>query len=488
MRLISLRVRNYRSIVDSGDVTIQPLQAFVGENNAGKSNLLYALQVFLTAGAGGVGELDFFQQGDPIVITATFGGLTQPERKGLRRYLLGDKLILEKHIALDEDKRSGRLKPSAEYHGYIGRPKDWWLSTEGAQEHEGTTKPKWEKIATDHGILDYVRDSSGKVNKKSYESGLARMLIDMEDIEFEEPQLGQTQALGLQPVLLDSLPHFHILPAITDYSDEIDRRATGTSFRRLMGDLSDRILRFDPRFQRVESSLKTLSALLNPPEQGEERGEGEERLATLGNVETRLQELIAKLMPSVSRVCVNVEIEPTREVFSRGVSIRIDDGVLTEVLRKGHGLQRCVVFGLIQALIQNQRGTLVSMTEDPGQDTGKEPHPIILAIEEPELYIHPQMQRLVYGVLGEFAGRDQVVYTTHSPAFIDIADYESVGVVRKESAEKGTSVRQCPAGELDEQTERKTFQFISSFGLEQNQMFFAKKVILVEGEFPTYPL
>jgi len=34
MRLINFCVENYRSIVNSGDIRTEPLQAFVGENNA----------------------------------------------------------------------------------------------------------------------------------------------------------------------------------------------------------------------------------------------------------------------------------------------------------------------------------------------------------------------------------------------------------------------------------------------------------------------
>jgi len=60
MRLTNLRIQNYRSIVDSGEINIEPLQAFVGENNAGKSNILNAIQVFLTSGTGGITEADLF--------------------------------------------------------------------------------------------------------------------------------------------------------------------------------------------------------------------------------------------------------------------------------------------------------------------------------------------------------------------------------------------------------------------------------------------
>lgn len=480
MKIIDFSISNFRSFVVSGDIRIESLQGFVGENNAGKSNLLYALQVFLTSGAGGVSKADFHNLDFPIIIKASFGLLSSTEKIKLRKYIIGNKLILEKHVSYQEDPRSGKPKATAEYHGYLSKPRDWWLSVEGVEEQKGT-RPKWEEIAQSYSLLDYVRDNLGKVTKKSYEAGLQKYIMENEDIEFAEPELGKTQALGLQPVLLDALPSFHLLPAITDYSDEIDKRSTTTTFRRLMADLSDRILRFDPRFQQIEATLKNLTALLNPPKEGEHRDVGQERLGILDRVEAKLQELISALMPSVSAVRVEVTVEGSKEIFSRGVSIWVDDGKLTEVLMKGHGLQRCLVFCLIQALILNQRGQLIPALEMT-TESKTEHKSIILAIEEPELYIHPQMQRLIFGVLRDFAETDQVIYSTHSPMFIDVWRYERIGVVRKDSVSTGTYVYTCDVGTLDQKDERKTFQFLSSFGLEDNQMFFAKKVILVEGE------
>ena len=481
MKLINFGVENYRSIAIANDIRIEALQAFVGENNAGKSNLLHALEIFLKPGTGGTKDSDFFNPSNPIIIRATFGGLSPTERKEFRIYLLGDKLILEKHIKLEEDRNTGNIKPKAEYHGYLAKPRDWWLSIESVLEREGT-RPNWEQIAIDHGIIDYVRNDLGRVNKSSYESGLRNILVEREDIEFEEPALGQTQALGIQPNLLRLLPSFHLLPAITDYSDEIDKRSSTSTYRRLMGDLSNRILRFDPRFQQIELTINTLKDLLNPPKQGEQREEGKERLAVLVDIEEKLKEIISKLMPSVCGVCVNVEIEETHDLFSRGASILIDDGKMTEVLLKGHGLQRCVVFGLLQALILNQRSQLVPVPTGSSEGDDADEQSIILAIEEPELYIHPQMQRIIYGVLKDFSIADQVIYSSHSPLFVEIGRYETIGVVRKDSVETGTYVCQCDLGTLDAESERKAFQFLTSFGMEQNNMFFAKNVLLVEGE------
>lgn len=482
MKLINLKIQNYRSIVDSEDLHIEELQSFVGENNVGKSNILYALQIFLTSGAGGVNQDDFYNAGKPIVITATFSKLTPKERKNLRIYLLGDKLILEKCISLIPDKKSAKLKPQTEYHGYIATPKDWWLSIDKIIEKVGE-KPNWETIAKENDIYDYVKNEKGKVNKTSYQEGIKRIIIEREDIEFEEPKLGETQALGLQPVLLNELPNYYILPAITDYSDEISRQASNTNFRRLMGDIADRIIKYDTRFQQIETALKDLKYLLNLPEKGEKREDHQKRLKILDDVEEKLEKIISKLMPTVCGVRIKVTVDEIKNIFSQGVSMEINDGKYTDVLNKGHGLQRCVVFSLLQALIMNQRGELIKAPEgEEKKDLINPSKTFIIAIEEPELYIHPQMQRLIFGVLKDFSENDQVLYSTHSPSFVNIGEYEKIGVVKKESVDIGTKINQCSPKILDAETERKTFQFLTSFGLEQNQMFFAKNVMLVEGE------
>jgi len=150
-----------------------------------------------------------------------------------------------------------------EYHGYRAEPRDWWLSTAKVIEEKGN-RPRWEETATEHGILDYVCGEDGKVNKASYEAGLTKLLYERDGIEYDEPALGQTQALRIQQNLLASLPGFYLLPAITEYSDEIDRRSSSTVFRRLMADLADRIMRADPRYGEIEATLPKLRQLLNP--------------------------------------------------------------------------------------------------------------------------------------------------------------------------------------------------------------------------------
>lgn len=472
MRLTKINIQNFRSIKQTGDITIEPLQALVGENNCGKSNILRAIQCFLSPAAGGMDLGDFNDPATPAVIECEFGGLSADERKKLRPYLLGDKVILRKQLFVSKDEARDRTTVKAEFHGYRAEPKDKHLSVAKLEEEAAGKRVNWKAVAEAAGIIEHVQDAEGKVTKATYVAGLAKYLGE-HDVEYEEPTLGETQALGIPQNLLAALPEFFLLPAITDYADEVGRSST-TVFRRLMADLSDRIMSVDPRYKELEDALTRVRALLNAvAEEG-----APARLDALGGVENALRDTVKKLMPSVQSVRLGVEVDASRDIFSKGVTIKIDDGVLTDVVDKGHGMQRSLVFSLLQMLINAGKANAIG-------------RPILLAIEEPELYIHPHCQRLIFRVLREFAGisanddeakgTDQVIYATHSPAFVEVGNYERIGVVRKPDLATGTVVRQAAKGVLGDPDEKKAFKVLTSFSLKHNEVFFARDAIIVEG-------
>jgi putative ATP-dependent endonuclease of OLD family len=94
-------------------------------------------------------------------------------------------------------------------------------------------------------------------------------------------------------------------------------------------------------------------------------------------------------------------------------------------------------------------------------------------------------------VLREFAGigeddvdptgSDQVIYTTHSPAFIEVWNYQRIGLVRKPNLATGTAVAQAERGVLGDPNDRKVFKTLTCFGLKHNEVFFARDAVIVEG-------
>ena len=102
----------------------------------------------------------------------------------------------------------------------------------------------------------------------------------------------------------------------------------------------------------------------------------------------------------------------------------------------------------------------------------------VVIIEEPELLLTPQAQRYLYSMLRRFTENgNQVIYSTWSAAFVDAAHHEEI--VRLDLHGKGVDVRRTVPGTLSD-AERVRIQ--AEFDHERSEMFFARKVVLVEGQ------
>src|SRR5690606_24723289 len=106
MKLTALSIKNYRSIKEIKEFKISPFQALLGENNCGKSNILAAIETFLSAGSGGTKNEDFNDSSKAIIIKANFKVSNENLKRTWKPYLINDELILEKHIWLEIDAKT----------------------------------------------------------------------------------------------------------------------------------------------------------------------------------------------------------------------------------------------------------------------------------------------------------------------------------------------------------------------------------------------
>jgi putative ATP-dependent endonuclease of the OLD family len=100
----------------------------------------------------------------------------------------------------------------------------------------------------------------------------------------------------------------------------------------------------------------------------------------------------------------------------------------------------------------------------------------ILLIEEPEMFLHPQTQRSLFRTLTSIGEHNQVIYTTHSSQMLSVPDYGNVMLVRRVSGAT-TAVRSS----LPSNADRK-LRLERAFDPSRNELFFARKVLIVEGD------
>jgi len=285
-------------------------------------------------------------------------------------------------------------------------------------------------------------------------------------IEWDEPFLSSTHFLGWKPVAQDFLPHFFYVPAVKEASEE----ATYGS-RNLFGRLIDALFfeasKEEPKFSELKDMLKKVEELLNRPKEGEE----DKRPRMIEELEKSLLRTLQEAMPSTRDVEVQVAVPEVKNIIQSGTQLMVDDGIKTSIESKGHGLQRSLIFAIFREYANLSR---------KGEQQKEKSKPFIFAIEEPELYLHPHHQAVLFKVLQTLSEKDQIIFCTHSPYFIDMSRYDSLMIVSKSDSVKGTEIFQCKE-EIFSLEEKDHFKMLNEFNPERNEAFFAKKVMLVEG-------
>jgi hypothetical protein len=101
---------------------------------------------------------------------------------------------------------------------------------------------------------------------------------------------------------------------------------------------------------------------------------------------------------------------------------------------------------------------------------------LVVLIEEPELFLPPQTQRYLYRLLRHLAGSgNQVLYSTHSPAFLNVARLNEL-VLTERHPDLGTRLFQPDPLPSDDE-----FRAFSEFDSTRSELFLARAAILVEG-------
>jgi len=471
MRIKHVHIENFRSI-RCMDMDFEPLMIFLGQNNSGKTNLIMALQFFFSGTAEKGQKRDFYTYRSnedrdiicgPIVVEVTFCDLDAQDKVTFHKYVhLSDVLKVRKTGELEGD------SPKAEYHGYTMVPKDKpWLNPDNVDQYRNG-----EALMQVLGEEEFDRyfPATGRVTKAQVEEFQGQYVADhREELEFEEV-LEASPFMGAKTVAAEMFGDFHLVPAVREVGEEI-KFSTKTSMGKLLRTIIDDMVESDEGFRNIKGQLDDLVGELS-----ENQG-----LVTLGS------DLGSELADWGVEVDIDLPPLEAADIFRRP-DLYVNDGLRTHVDLKGHGLQRAVIFALIKVLARRViEGREVAMEETERRRKSRAAsRSVYFAIEEPELYLHPQGQRQMLESLRALAEapRYQVLLCTHSSFFVDMDLYRSICIIEKPSIEEGTKPLQCCVDLFegpDKEQKKRRLQMASWFDPNRSELFFARKVALVEG-------
>ena len=443
MYISQVKIRNFRSF-KSLDLELRPgKNVIVGKNNSGKSNIIKALDYVL--GERYPTYINFGME--------DFHAIDSDEPQYSSSFTICVQL---KHGENNTDYNKKELLKYQRNIGYIIRTKP--IFNEDTQDIDEDYLYSDEKY---NQIYKYWKDPveiSSKIEKADSISIYLHVKREMGDIN---------KYFGIILHYQDTEERDFIFTVNKNLRDSLITSAMIPAVRSPNSDL---------RINNYSWYSKILKELWNSDKNSESREK-------LMNLNKQIQEEANTMFsPAVSEITTQISqtvhassvtlhlLEKNEAELYKTAKIYVNDsGLETTLENKGTGTQSCVIISLFvqYCKMMHRSGSL-------------------LAIEEPECYLHPHARRALSSYLDSFIQNDrnngkpnnQIILTTHSPEFLKGTQLENVHVLRKDVS--GTStVSSIPPDDAGIKEYKQKIEMI--INREDAEMFFADCVILVEG-------
>jgi putative ATP-dependent endonuclease of OLD family len=476
MRLAKFEIRNFKGIrfasFDWEDIVV-----LIGENNAGKSSVLQALEFYLSGSQ--LKDQAYFcnslvDADNAMELIGHFRDLSVAEQhsQAVRGRMVSDTWTLKKKFwcEIAED----RTKTWKEQYFSFSAADDFagWPAPDGA----------WANFPAEYqDLITQIPARPARPNNQTREQLrelVRRLRPDL--VRTGSPDWVANPGGGgnWKSNANSIVPRCIYVKAVHDVNDESTSKEA-SSYGRIISLIIEKRLMRRPEVVELKRSIEAVLRLFNPdPDHPEFQAQ------EIRELEARINDRLNRVIRgNVAIRTSEAEIEPMLLPNTRLVLKDRPDGLETAPQHQGHGLQRTLVMTLLQILAEIQ--TEPSPGDGSDAPEAESPRPVVLAVEEPELYMHPQMERKMCDVLYQLAAqpRFQVICSTHSPVFLDVARSHKaiVRVVKEADGEVAfLQVTEDIFSPADPEIERERVRMISSFNPAVNEVFFARRVVLFE--------
>jgi len=415
MYISKLCIKNYKSFLDSGVIELkEDIFAFIGQNNTGKSAILDSIQVFFPTSKKVITSEDFHKgTNEDIVIEVWFKNV--------------DKSYLEANIYKDKINKQNE-KINEAYSLYIKE------KTEANLKKYEKQKEKLEEIRTKEfyeAIEKYGIDNEELYVKMVAKKGnrISTKYYNKNDVELNETDLKKI------------LPQIKVIPALRDPKNE--STAGNNSYLKDLIQMLDEESKTDIILNDKRLTYSELNDVLS-----------EETKKRCNDLAEKITSYYNNAIGSKDyKIVIDATVNISKGTQYTTTIIDTTTGIENDVLNCGTGYQSMIILSILE--------TYVNISQSSTK--------YILLIEEPEVYLHPSLQRKMIDTLLQISENNQVIFTSHSPITISKLESSNVRLVEKNNCESRI-LNVTPKKVIDE------------LGIKHDDILYSKGIIFVEGK------
>ena len=405
MEIYRVNIKNFRSMQDSDDIYINGnIFAFIGQNNTGKSTILDAIQCVFSAGSKKVCPQDFYDKGKDVIIELEFSEVT---KEYVAHKLFHENIVkIENHI---REMVQNNERPDT-------------IAEEKKNDYDDLST-KIDRILIKYDI------KSDKM--------IIRLIVPYNERKRFEVLSGESIT---DTDVRKILPGLKVIPAIRNPQNESS--AGNKSYLKELIHMLDDNMKTDITVKDNKINYCELNSIIES-----ESNKRCEKISKL--ISEKYRESIGN---DNYKIIINSEVDITRGTTYTTKLFDSINNLESDMMSCGTGYQSMLILAILE--------TYVEMTNKSTD--------YILIIEEPEVYLHPSLQRKMIRTLVNLSKSNQVLFSTHSPIMISSLGKENIALVIKEHG-RGKVV------------EIELNKVIEELGVRPDDIFLKKAIIMVEG-------
>jgi hypothetical protein len=451
MKLMRLDLENFRRI-ENTTIHLSPSTFIVGPNNTAKSSIIAAVEALLSLEKEKLSVQDILERPDgtracQTAITAYFGDIPAEvaASRGFRGRVVNDQFVYRKSLT------TATTKPKIE-----------------TQQYPSALKPAFEKAKKVKDLLD-----------GGLTADVVRDALELSDPEAKLPkewQMSIPEALdfdttaqptwvvnpgGIPQNVLSRLPRLIHIPALTE-SKEIESDEKRFALGECLSLLFEDLIGGTPLAGEIQTKLKQLEKQMDPADEA----------SLVHGLIKDINTIIADVFPKCG-ISIEPSLQDLVEILRPKYDIKVFSNIRTGASRQGTGLIRTCAFAMLR-----YHARLKIKKE-------LQTRPVLVAFEEPELFLHPSAANLLRDTIYSLGESDQIICTTQSPWMIDLTrDPQSITRMSINECDYAIASNYGVSSALGKlpPEDKDRIKMVQVFDDELSRVFFAERAVVVEGD------